>query len=403
MIVPKSRPKLWILIVAICALIFVFFPTNDTVTFADDYTQQEIEEGLQDNVNSQLGDLDFDSIEDVLNALSSSQSSLFGSGSFLDKIRAILSGEFTEGSKSVWGAILALLLDNLVGLLPLMSSVVAIAIFGGMLQGLKPSGAKSISNVINFVTYGLIVTLLLTCTAQMVTSVSAVIRSLKAQMDALFPILLTLMTALGGTISASVYQPAMALLSGAIMNIFSYILLPIFIFAIVFSVVSNLSTTVKLNKFTSFFESLFKWLMGLVFTIFTAFLSIQGITAGAIDGISIRTAKYAIKSYVPILGGYLADGLSLILASSTLIKNAVGGAGLLLLVSTIISPLLQLIIFMLALKLIAAIVEPLGGSQIANFATSLAKGMTLLISLILAVAFIYFLVLSLVICTANVV
>ena len=398
----KLRPKIWIFVVAICALIFVIVPTGN-VTYADDLTQDEIEQELQDNVNSQLGDLDFDSIEELLKALQKSQSSLFGKGSFLDKIRAILSGEFADGATSVWGAIFALILDNLVQLLPLISSVVAIAIFGGMLQGLKPSGGKSISNVIHFVTYGLIVTLLLTCTAQMVSSVSGVILSLKAQMDALFPILLTLMTALGGTTSVSVYQPAMALLSGTIMNVFSYILLPIFIFSIVFSVVSNLSSTVKLDKFTSFFTSLFKWLMGLVFTIFTAFLSIQGITAGTIDGISIRTAKYAIKSYVPILGGYLADGLSLILASSSLIKNAVGGAGLLLLVSTIISPLLELIIFMLALKLIAAIIEPLGGGQVANFASSLAKSMSLLISLIIAVAFIYFIMLALVMCTANVV
>lgn len=98
---------------------------------------------------------------------------------------------------------------------------------------------------------------------------------------------------------------------------------------------------------------------------FTAFISVQGITAGSIDGISIRTAKFAIKSYVPILGSYLSDGMGIILASSNLIKNAVGATGLFLLLATIISPLIELILFMLILKLVSGIIEPLG-NKISN-------------------------------------
>ena len=106
---------------------------------------------------------------------------------------------------------------------------------------------------------------------------------------------------------------------------------------------------------------------------------------------------------MPLLGSYISDGLGIILASSSLIKNAVGAGGLILLLATIISPLLELIIFMLALKLIAGIIEPLGNGQIANFISSLAKSMTLLISLIIGVAFIYFIVLALVMCTAGII
>ena len=177
-----------------------------------------------------------------------------------------------------------------------------------MLQGLKPSNSgKSISNIIHFVTYGIIVVLVLSIVVKMVGLTTNTVQTIKAQMDAIFPILLTFLTAIGGTVSTSVYQPAMALLTGTIMNLFTYVLLPIFIFSVVFSIVSNLSNTVKLDKFTSFFNSSYKWLTGLIFTVFTAFISVQGITAGSIDGISIRTAKFAIKSYVPILGSYLSE------------------------------------------------------------------------------------------------
>ena len=221
-------------------------------------------------------------------------------------------------------------------------------------------------------------------------------------MDAIFPILLTLLTAMGGTVSASIYQPAMAVLSNIIGSIATYVLLPLFIFIVVFTIVSNLSSTVKLEKFSSFLSSAYKWVTGLVFTIFTAFISLQGISAGSVDGISIRTAKFAIRSYVPLVGSYISDGMGIILASSNLIKNAVGVAGLFLLLASILSPLLDLIVFMLALKLIAGIVEPLGNKQIASFASSLSKCMVLLISLIIALSFVYFIMLGLVMCSANI-
>ena len=125
--------------------------------------------------------------------------------------------------------------------------------------------------------------------------------------------------------------------------------------------------------------------------------------ASSVDGISIRTAKYAIRSYVPILGGYLSDGMGVILASSNLIKNAIGMGGLLLMLSSVLSPLVELILFMLALKLVAGIVQPLGSKQIADFVSSISKSMVLLIVLLVGVAFIYFILLGLVMCSANIV
>ncbi len=412
---PKRKiPKKYFVIYSLLAIFLILFvapllsftlsPTQTVSAANDNLTQDEIMEEIGSSVDDQLGNLDFSSIEDILSSFDKNAQEIFGGNNFLKKVQSIINGDFASSSTSLWGALFSLFFDELLSMLPIISAVIAVSILGGMLQGLRPnSNGKSISNLIHFVTYGIIVVLLLTIVTKMIGVTTNTITSIKAQMDAIFPILLTLLTAVGGSVSVSVYQPAMALLTGAILNLFTYVLLPIFIFSTVFSVVSNLSNSIKLDKFTSFFNSTFKWLTGLIFTVFTAFLSIQGIAAGAVDGVSIRTAKYAIRSYVPILGSYLSDGMSIILASSTLIKNAVGAGGLLLLVATILSPLIQLIMFMLVLKLIAGIVEPLGNGQIANFVSSLSKSLVLLIVIIIGVAFIYFIMLGLVMCSANIV
>ena len=396
------------LIALVFCLFIIFCPTiSKYSTFATNSeeieTDEDYSEELEEEINNQLEDLDFSSLEDILNSFTNGQINIFGGSSFIEKLQKLITDEFDD-NQNLWSSIISIFFDNLLGLLPIISLIIAISLIGSMLQGLKPNNnGKSISNVIHFVTYGIIVVLILSIVVKMVGLTTNTIQSIKSQMDAIFPILLTLLTAIGGTVSTSVYQPAMALLTGTIMNLFTYVLLPIFIFSIVFNVVSNLSNTVKLDKFTSFFNSSYKWLTGLIFTVFTAFLSVQGITAGSIDGISIRTAKFAIKSYVPILGSYLSDGMGIILASSNLIKNAVGATGLFLLLATIISPLIELILFMLILKFVAGIIEPLGNKQIANFISSLSKSMTLLIALIIGVGFIYFITLGLVMCSANIV
>ena len=393
-------------IVLLFLLPMIFLGCNGSfaVAYADSVTTDIVAtDDFEEEINSQLQDLDFSSLNKIIENFSVSQGGLFGQGSFLDKLSQLLSGDF-DNTQSLLQNIINVFFDTLLDLLPIISIIIAISLLGNMLQGLKPStNGKSITNLIHFVSFGVVVILVLSIVVKMISLASNTISSIQTQMSAIFPILLTLLTTIGGTASVSAYQPAMAFLTNGIINFFSYLLLPMFIFSVVFSIMSNLSNNIKLDKFSSFFNSAFKWTTGLIFTIFSAFLTIQGITAGSIDGISIRTAKYAIRSYVPILGSYISDGMGLILTSSNLIKNSIGATGLFLLLATIIAPLLEMILFMLALKLVAGIVQPLGNKQIADFVSSLSKSMVLLIVILIGVAFAYFIMLGLVICSANLV
>lgn len=395
-----------LIIIAFFLLCPTAIKSTATITQAEtstSYSQEITEEELREEVEKQLEYLNFTSFDDILSSFSKGQIKIFGGTSFLEKLTKLISGKYDNGN-GMWSSIVDLFLENFLGLVPIISLIVAISLLGNLLQGIIPStNGKSISNIINFVTYGIIVILVLSIVVKMITLTSNTLYTIKAQMDAIFPLLLTFLTAMGGNASVTVYQPAMALISGMIINVFTYILLPLFIFSTAMSVVSNLSNNIKLDKFTSFFNSAFKWITGLIFTIFTAFVSIQGLSAGSADGISIRTVKFALKSYIPMLGGYISDGMGLMLASSNLIKNAIGASGLFMLLATVISPLLQLVLFMLALKLIAGIVEPLGNKQIANFVSMMSKSVVLLIVILIGVSFIYFILLGLVMCSANII
>ena len=193
----------------------------------------------------------------------------------------------------------------------------------------------------------------------------------------------------------------MAVLSGSIIKLVQTIIVPAFIATIVFSVVGNISKNVKLDKLTKLFKSAAGWLIGIVFGLFATFLTAQGITGGVIDRLSFNAAKFAMSSYVPILGGYLSDGFDLLSASMVLVKNAVGLTGVAVLLAVVLFPLLQLVVFMLGLRLTAAIAEPVGDARTSSVLGSLADNMSLLITALTGVGFMFFVLLMLIIGSCN--
>ncbi|MBQ4535657.1 MAG: hypothetical protein IJA22_02390, partial [Clostridia bacterium] len=107
-----------------------------------------------------------------------------------------------------------------------------------------------------------------------------------------------------------------------------------------------------------------------------------------------------LSTYIPMVGGYLSEGLNLIVASCLLIKNAIGVSGILIMFTSVLLPLLQLVLFMFALKFTGAVLQPLSDSRISNFITSVSKVFIMPIVMVLAVAFMYVIFVGLIMCTS---
>ena len=382
--------------------IIVFSPiiSNRTYVFADSISS-EINQELEENINNQINSLDMGELNDILKQITNSPE-IFGGNSFSQKVKDIISGKLSIDASTFIEYLVGLFLDDVVLFLPYICMIISIAIIYSMVSVSHSGKNKTLNDVIHFVCFSAVVVMVIVWVSTLLLLTTNTLSGVKRQMDIIFPLLLTVMTALGGSVSVGVYQPAMAILSGTVISFFISILMPIFTFGIIFTIVSNLARNVKFNKFADFFNSSFKWLMGIVLMLFSSFISIQGLMAGSVDSISLKTAKYTIKSAVPIIGGFLSDGISLIMVSGVLIKNAVGVGGLLLLFCTMLLPIIKIIVFSFLMKLASAILEPIADNRITSFVSSVAKSLQLLIALLIGVGFMYFLIISLVMCSTNI-
>ncbi len=391
-------------VIALIFLIGLFSIFSPLQSFCATIDAEKIGEELNLAVIEELGEIDFSSLNEVVKEFEESGVNVFSIDNIKSKVYSIISGENAVNYSNFFASLFSMLIDLVVRYLPMLSLIVAIGVISNLLGAIKSKfNEKSTGGLIHLVCFLAVAILIIGMISSLTNTTSNSISSMVSQMNALFPVLLTLMIGLGANASVGVFQPIVAIMSTYVADFFSFIILPLFMFSFIFGLITNLSDNIKLDKFNSFISSTFKWCVGLIFTLFFAVFTIQGITAGSFDSLSIRTTKYTIKSYIPIMGGYLSEGMDLIMASTLLIKNAVGLVGILMIITTILSPLLEIVVFSLLLKLISAILQPMGNTRTSNFLMSTSKSITMLSSCIIAIGFMYLISVGLVMTTSNVV
>lgn len=365
-------------------------------------TSLNVSDDLADSIDQQIDGLEDNQFDEILNNLGDKERSVFQNQSFWDKIQKIITGKETFSFGKIVNLLLSLVVDNISGIIPVLAIICAVSILASLLLQFRGKSLnKPLGDIIHFACFAIVVVLVLSAVYELLTVTSSTLSALKKQMEISFPIMLTLMASLGAGSSVAIYQPLLAMFCGVIMQIFSNVLLPLFSICLIFNVVGNLTSSVKLSKLTKFLESSFKYIIGFTFTIFAGFMAVSGIVVGSFDGASIRATKFAIKSYVPIMGGYLSDGFSLLMASSILIKNAVGYSGLVVMLLTILSPILKIVLFKLGLMLVSGIIESVADKRVTDFISKTAKSLDMLVSVILAFSFGYLVCVGLLMCSAN--
>ena len=386
-------------IIIVLLLIICTFLVPVKHGYANSSEEKTPEQLLEEEVDKQVNNFDFDELNELFD---NEDFKITDEQSFKDIVINLINGDFKADPVTILGKIANKFFSGISSILPVILMILAIAILGNIINTFQPNNnSKTIANLVHFVSVAVVIVLIVAVVKNVYNLTTNCVQSMANQMSVLFPILLTLLSSMGSVVTVGIYQPIVAILTGGVTAIFTKIIYPIFLLSLIFVILNNLSSSVKLNKFISFLGSSFKWIVGFVFTMFAGLLTIQGISAGKYDTISLKATRFAMKSYVPIIGGYLSDGLDYVLLSSVLIKNGIGVAGLILIIMTILVPIISILILKLGLQFVAGVIEPIGNSKISNLCEDLSKILIYPIVVILSVAFMYVLAVGLIMCTIS--
>lgn len=379
--------------------IFVLCVTVASLCCATAFAEESAEEKLEEEIEDKLDDLDLSGLESWLDEYGKGDVAANG---FIEAVKEIIAGKYDNDAGAFFNAAVSLASGAVKDSLPALIAIFAIALLYSVVGGLSGGFLKkSTTELIYFACYAAMISIVVAKTASLLVRATETVKSMQALMNAAFPVLLTLLTALGSVTSASVYRPMTAVLATGVTSVVTSVVLPLFIAATTVGIIGHLSKNVKLSKLTSFFKSCADFILGGIFGIFATFLSVQGLTGAIADTVSVKTAKFALQSYVPLLGGYLSDGFDLVLAGLVLIKNSAGLVVTLLILSAIIVPVVEIAVFSLGLKLVGGLIEPFSDERFSAMLGGVSKNLGVLIAIVLGVGFMFILTVMLVVATCN--
>ncbi len=389
------KKAFFIILVLSLFLIFVaFIPKSSAVAYAND---NETEQDLEDTVTSTLDDLDLSSYQSFIDELEKEDNI-----SIKQLINDILHNKNQIDFNYFYKFALGALFKEFKNILPKLAIIISVVLLFGVLQKLVSNFNKQSTKKIVFIScYGVVLSVLLYMVSDVIMSTIKTINILSKFVDLTFPILLTLVTALGGNVSVSVYQPLVLVFSGGIFKIITLVVLPLFYICFVFGIIGNLSDDLKLSKFAKTAKKTAEWVLGIVFSLFITFLTAQGITGASFDSIAAKGAKFALSSYVPVVGNYLKEGFDIILAGCLIIKNAFGLCAIIILIFIILLPIIKLLLIVFGLRLTSSILEPVSDSKFSEVLYCTSDSLMILVTILVCVFFALFIFIMLIIYSCN--
>ncbi|SHE94794.1 stage III sporulation protein AE [Clostridium fallax] len=279
--------------------------------------------------------------------------------------------------------------------LKLMISLIVLAIISAMIRNLQDSFSNdNISNVAFYACFAVMIMLLSRSFLISLDLAKETIQGLADFMIVLLPVLTLLLSTAGGITQAASMDPIV--LGSVILTprIYIDIIIPLILMGFVLVFVNNLSNDHKINNICKMFKQIVMWLQGIIITIFIAILSIRGISANTIDAVALKTAKFAVDNFVPIVGKAFSDAITTMAGYSLVLKNAVSTVGLIVIIVLVLFPILKMILMIFTYKLSAALVEPIADKRIVSCIEFASESLTLVMATMLSLSVMFFIMIA---------
>lgn len=222
--------------------------------------------------------------------------------------------------------------------------------------------------------------------AEIIKMTKDVIQNITGFIQILTPLLITLMISTGSIISANVIQPIILFIINLVSNIFSSIIVPIILVSTALSIVSKVSDKVEIDKIPSFLKSSTVWLIGIILTIFVGVVSLEGTLSSSVDGLTAKASKAAVSNFIPVVGKILGDTVDTVIGCSTILKNAVGVVGLIVILSICITPIIKLGLISITYNITSAICQPIADPKIVKLLGEMGNTFKMLLAILCSIS-----------------
>lgn len=358
-------------IITIIVMVLIVFLSNSS--YANDnqtIIEQQKEFKIQDFIkNAEKFTGEFFEDIDINEILNDAIKGEVDNSTLLKKILNILGKEVTTNIKS-------------------LVSILAIILIHSILKSISESlENNNISKLIYYVQYILIVTVIMSNFTDIIKLVQDTTGNLIGFMNALVPLLITLMMYTGSITTSSVVEPIILFMINFIGNIIQNLIIPFVLVLTSLVIISKISDKVHIDKLSKFFKSGIVWFLGIVLTVFVGVVSLEGTLSSSVDGITAKTTKAVVSSAIPVVGKILGDAVDTVLGCGIVLKNAVGLVGVVIVIGICIMPILKLFVLSVSYKLLSTVVQPIADEKIIDLLEQIGDIFKIFLGILCAISF----------------
>ncbi|HJJ18804.1 MAG TPA: stage III sporulation protein AE [Clostridiaceae bacterium] len=358
-------------IITIIVMVLIVFLSNSS--YANDnqtIIEQQEEFKIQDFIkNAEKFTGEFFEDIDINEILNDAIKGEVDNSTLLKKILNILGKEVTTNIKS-------------------LVSILAIILIHSILKSISESlENNNISKLIYYVQYILIVTVIMSNFTDIIKLVQDTTENLIGFMNALVPLLITLMMYTGSITTSSVVEPIILFMINFIGNIIQNLIIPFVLVLTSLVIISKISDKVHIDKLSKFFKSGIVWFLGIVLTVFVGVVSLEGTLSSSVDGITAKTTKAVVSSAIPVVGKILGDAVDTVLGCGIVLKNAVGLVGVVIVIGICIMPILKLFVLSVSYKLLSTVVQPIADEKIIDLLEQIGDIFKIFLGILCAISF----------------
>ena len=388
-------------VVYIFVLIIIFalpLVKAENIAYAED---TEIEKEINENIEDILGNIDTGQFDEFITE--DFAIDYFSNLSFKDLVSKILSGEYFLEFDSIFDYFTSNFSEGFKKVFSFILTIFAIVVLYEIFKNLCADKYSDLKKSVKFVFMLAIAISLFSLVQSISGALTTIIDKIFSFSNILFPILLGLVLSSGAAGTYSVYSSLSIFVLNSGLYIFKYILLPLAVAILVLSLFGTIVSDQKFSKFINLLKYIFKLIVTVMFSIFGLFSIVNIVSSGMKDGVSLKITKYAIKNYIPILGGYISEGFDFVKTCSVMVKNAFGICGIFWLLFIVVQPLILYLVYICAFKVLSVLTAFIGNNSLANVFEDVSKGFSFFLAVLIGLFLIMFVFLFLMIISVSVV
>lgn len=375
-------------------IIITLFPVNI-------YGVEDSDDKLpQVYVEEQLKNFNIEELENII-IEEPEISEYFPDISLKNYLQSLFKGENIVDVKNVFKGVLGIFFAEVIENLNILIQIVVITIICALLINLQGAFENdSVGEIGLFACYIILASLVIKSFVICIDLGQNTVNKMVDFMQIILPILLTLLVAIGGVTSKLLFNPVIIGIINLISVAIKSFVFPLIFFSFITGIISKMSKKIQFTKLSELLRQIIVIVISISMVIFIGVMSIYGIGA-KIDGVSIRTAKFAVDQFVPIIGKFLSDAVETVIGCSGILKNAIGLVGVFSLFLICIVPIFKIIALIFIYKVAIVVIEPIADKNIISFFEEVSKSLLLILVSILAVATMFFITISIIIEAGN--